>query len=114
MHHRAKGREAALSQESPQCIYFQPQIIALSTGEVCSMSPGWAGFSLQMSLGKKRERKKKAVGFSNLFVLKRIRITKEKKKKKEQKVRYFLLHEWKCSASKPSKIHFSLSFQIKK
>lgn len=34
---------------------------------------------------EKKEVKKKAVGFSNLFVLKRIRITKEKKKRTARK-----------------------------
>lgn len=34
--------------------------------------------------GEKKEVKKKAVGFSNLFVLKRIRITKEKKKEQQE------------------------------
>lgn len=36
--------------------------------------------------GEKKEVKKKAVGFSNLFVLKRIRITKEKKERTESEI----------------------------
>lgn len=36
--------------------------------------------------GEKKEVKKKVVGFSNLFVLKRIRITKEKKERTESEI----------------------------
>lgn len=35
---------------------------------------------------KRKKKKKKAVGFSNLFVLKRIRITKEKKERTESEI----------------------------